>query len=129
MMNFIIHSKEYYSNNVKSELDFEASLHILATVHLYVYVSSIWVWSFYSCHIYLGIFNVKSIFWRPKLNLIFLKTIFLFEYQIRKTTFIYNFFYFIHLQKKYLVLLCPVFDGSSLFLFTGYVADTRCKFD
>ena len=36
----------------------------------------------------LGIFNFQSQFLRPKLNLNFMKTIFLLEYQIRTTTLI-----------------------------------------
>ena len=48
----------------------------------------------------LGIFNFQSQFLRPKLNLNFMKTIFLLEYQIRITTFINTFFDLIHFWKN-----------------------------
>ena len=47
----------------------------------------------------------QSQFSRSKINLIFSKMIFLYEYQIRRTTFISSIFYFNHLKKNVINLL------------------------
>ena len=51
---------------------------------------------------------------RPKINLIFLKMIILFKYQISRTTFINNIFRFIHFwKKKYLLALMLILMQNS----------------
>ena len=68
----------------------------------------------------LAIFSFQSQFSRSKINLIFLKMIFLYEYQIRRTSFTGNIFYFNHFKNiLYLVKMCPIF-ASSPFLFAEY---------
>ena len=63
----------------------------------------------------------RSQFWRPKINLIFLKMIFLSKYQIRRTTFTKKKFQlYLFIKTNYLVELCPFFHGSPFFMFTKY---------
>ncbi len=56
-----------------------------------------------------GIFSFQSQFSRSKINLIFSKMIFLYEYQIRRTTFTSNIFYFNHFQKRLVSKNAPNF--------------------
>ena len=66
-----------------------------------------------------GHFQISKSIFGADCDLIFLKPKFLFEYQIRRTTFISNIFHFNHFLKNF-VKVCPIFAGSPLFLFTKY---------
>ena len=68
----------------------------------------------------LGIFRVESQFSRPNINLIFLKIIFLSEYQIRRTTFVNPIFKSSVVKKVYLGKMCPIFDDPASNCFTRY---------
>ena len=56
----------------------------------------------------------------PNINLIFLKIIFLSEYQIRRPTFVNNIFNFNDCLKVYLAKMCPIFDDSASNCLTRY---------
>ena len=64
--------------------------------------------------------NFQSLFSMPKTNLIFLKTIFLYEYQIRRTNFTKKIFKSNNFKKLCLVKMCAIFGGSSPSQFVKY---------
>ena len=60
----------------------------------------------------IGHFQISKSIFGAKCDLIFLKQKFLFEYQIRRTTFIKSMYFFDQSEKLYLVKMSPIFDGS-----------------
>ena len=69
----------------------------------------------------IGHFQTSKSIFGVKCDLIFLKQKFLFEHQIRRTTFIKSMYFFLtSLKKLYLVKMSPIFDSSSSNCLTRY---------
>ena len=68
----------------------------------------------------IGHFQISKSIFGANCDLIFLKQKFLFEYQIRRTTFIKSMYFFDQSEKLYLVKMSPIFDGSSSNCLTRY---------
>ena len=68
----------------------------------------------------IGHFQISKSIFEAKYDSIFLKPKFLFEYQIRRTTFIKSIYFLTILVKLYLVKMCPIFTISASNYLTRY---------
>ena len=68
----------------------------------------------------IGHFQISKSIFEAKYDSIFLKPKFLFEYQIRRTTFIKSIYFLTILVKLYLVKMCPIFASSASNCLTRY---------
>ena len=68
----------------------------------------------------IGHFQISKSIFEAKYDSIFLKPKFLFEYQIRRTTFIKSMYFFDQSEKTFLVKMSPIFYGLSSKCLTRY---------